>query len=235
MIISFNQPFFIPWGGFFGRLLHSDTMILLDVTQLSRGFSYVNRNRIKGPDGEVWITVPLRKKGRGDHLIKDLEIFEKEKWAFDFLETLRHFYGKSLYFDGIYGEIKQIIEKKDDSFHKLAIELLERCRKILDIKTFFVLQSKLGIKGKGTELLVKLAQSMDADEVVMPYFSKKAIDLELFSQAKIKVWFSRYSSPQYPQFWGNYLRKLSILDLLFCCGPNGLSVIEKGTRLFKRD
>jgi len=235
MIVSFNQPFFIPWGGFFGRLLHSDTMILLDATQLSRGFSYVNRNRIKGPAGEVWITVPLKKKGRGNQLIKDLEIFEKEKWAFDFLETLRHFYGKSLYFDEIYGEIKAIIEKKDDSFLQMTLELLEMCRKILDIKTPFVLQSNLGIEGKGTELLVKLAQTLNADEVVLPYFSKKAIDLTLFSQAKIKVWFARYSSPQYPQFWGPYLRKLSILDLLFCCGPDGRAVIEKGTRLSKRD
>lgn len=235
MIISFNQPFFIPWGGFFGRLLFSDTMILLDATQLSRGFSYVNRNRIKGPAGEVWITVPLKKKGRGDQLIKDLEIFEKEKWAFDFLETLRHFYSKSLYFDGIYAEIKAVIEKKDDSFLQMALELLEMCRKTLDIKTILVLQSNLGVKGKGTKLLVNLAQSMDSDEVIMPYFSKKAIDLELFSQAKIKVWFARYSSPQYPQFWGPYLRKLSILDLLFCCGPDGRAVIEKGTRLFKRE
>jgi hypothetical protein len=68
MKLSFNQPAFIPWGAFFARLLNSDRMVLLDETILARGFSYVNRNRINGPRGEVWLTVPLKKKGRGTHL-----------------------------------------------------------------------------------------------------------------------------------------------------------------------
>lgn len=46
MNVTFNQPAFIPWGGFFARLLNSDRMVLLDETILARGFSYVNRNRI---------------------------------------------------------------------------------------------------------------------------------------------------------------------------------------------
>jgi hypothetical protein len=66
----------------FARLIHSDAMILLDETLLSRGFSYVNRNRIKGPSGEVWITVPLKKKGRGFQKIKDLEIHEKGSFLY---------------------------------------------------------------------------------------------------------------------------------------------------------
>jgi hypothetical protein len=46
VIISFNQPAFIPWGGFFARLLSSDRMVLLDDTVLARGFTFVNRNRL---------------------------------------------------------------------------------------------------------------------------------------------------------------------------------------------
>jgi hypothetical protein len=40
MRICFNQPAFIPWGGFFARLLHSDKMVLLDDTLLARGFTF---------------------------------------------------------------------------------------------------------------------------------------------------------------------------------------------------
>jgi len=79
--ICFNQPSFIPWGGFFARMMYSDKMILLDDTLLSTGFIFVNRNRIKGPTGEVWISVPVKKKGRGRQKIKDLELYEKERWA----------------------------------------------------------------------------------------------------------------------------------------------------------
>ncbi len=47
-------------------------MILLDDTLLARGFTFVNRNRLKGPEGELWISVPLKRKGRGRQKIKDL-------------------------------------------------------------------------------------------------------------------------------------------------------------------
>ena len=85
MRLSFNQPVFLPWGGFFARLLHSDKMVLLDETLLARGFTFVNRNRFKGPEGEIWISVPLKRKGRGRQKIKDLEIHEKERCVKNFL------------------------------------------------------------------------------------------------------------------------------------------------------
>ncbi len=65
MRIGFHQPAFIPWAGFWARLAAVDQMVLLDDTFLARGFTFVNRNRIKGPNGEIWLTVLLKRKGRG--------------------------------------------------------------------------------------------------------------------------------------------------------------------------
>jgi hypothetical protein len=62
MRISFNQPAFIPWGGFFARLIRSDRMVLLDETVLGRGFTDVNRNRLKCPEGVIsmaWPEMPV--------------------------------------------------------------------------------------------------------------------------------------------------------------------------------
>ena len=81
MILSFNQPSFIPWPGFFARLIASDKMVLLDNTLFAQGFTFVNRNRIKSPEGELWITVPIKKKGLGRQKIKDLVIYQKQYWA----------------------------------------------------------------------------------------------------------------------------------------------------------
>jgi hypothetical protein len=228
MKISFNQPAFIPWGGFFARLLSADRMVLLDDTLLARGFTFVNRNRLKGPEGEVWITVPLRRKGRGRQKIKDLEIYEKARWASKFLSTLRHYYGKSLYFEAVFRDIETVVNVADDSFMTLALGLLTLLKRHLGIENEMVLQSSLGISGKGTPLLVSISENLQADEVILPYGSEKSVECAQFKKAGIKLRFLRYSPPQYPQFWGEFLPNLSSLDLLLCCGKDGRAIIEKG-------
>ena len=233
MKISFNQPVFIPWGGFFARLISSDKIVLLDNTILARGFTYVNRNRLKGPEGEVWITVPLKRKGRGQQKIKDLEIYEKKRWAKKFLLTLKHYYGKSLYFEPVFGEIREAVENAGENFLPLALAHLNILNKAFGIETEMILQSHIGITGRGTALLVSIAKELGAEEVVLPYFSEKAVDCAKFRNENIRVRLLRYLPPQYPQFWGNFLMNLSALDLLLCCGKDGRAVIEKGIRFFE--
>ena len=232
MKICFNQPTFIPWGGFFARLMHSEKMVLLDDTLLSTGFTYVNRNRIKGPKGEVWISVPLKRKGKGRQKIKDLELYEKERWAKDFLLTLYHFYVKSIYFFPVFEKIKTAVEDRDEKFLHLVLKLLQIIKEEFEINTDFILQSELGIEEKGTALLVSLAKELNANEILLPYFSDKAIDCEEFKKENVKIFLLRYEPPQHPQFWGAFLRKLSALDLLFCMGKDGKQIIKKGSFLY---
>ncbi len=234
MRICFNQPGFIPWGGFFARLLHSDKMVLLDDTLLARGFTYVNRNRIKGPSGEVWISVSLKRKGRGRQKIKNLEIHGKKRWAKDFLLTLQHFYAQSLYLEPIYSEIKAILETQEEGFLAMVFALLKILKKNLNIEKELVLQSELGVTGKGTDLLISIAKELGADEVLVPYFSRKVVDWAPFQKEKIPIHFLRYDPPQYPQFWGHYLKRLSAIDLILCCGPSGRRVIENGSYLYEK-
>lgn len=233
MRICYNQPSFIPWGGFFARLHHSEKMILLDDTLLSRGFTYVNRNRIKGPSGEAWISVPLKRKGRGRQKIKDLVIYEKKRWAKDVLLTLHHFYAQSPYLEPVFPEIKGHLEDQEESFLAMVLELLSTLKRNLRIEKDFILQSDLAIKGEGSDLLVSIAKELGADEVLMPYFSRKAVDWTPFQREDIPVHFLRYDPPQYPQFWGPFQKRLSALDLLLCCGPMGRRVIEKGSYIYQ--
>lgn len=234
MRISFNQPGFIPWGGVFARLMHADKMVLLDDTLLSTGFTYVNRNRIKGPAGEVWISVPVKKKGRGRQKIKDLELFEKERWAKDFLLTLGHFYVKSIYFPHVYNRIKEAVEMQERSFCEMVLKLLHIIKEEFGIEQNYVLQSEVGISGLGTDLLVSLAIELGASEVILPDFSDKAVECSRFARERIDVKFLRYDPPPYPQFWGAFVPRLSALDLLLCSGKNGKQILEKGSFISAR-
>jgi hypothetical protein len=208
-------------------------MVLLDDTLLGRGFTYVNRNRIKGPLGEIWVTVPLKRKGRGRQKIKDLEIYEKKRFAKKFLLTLRHYYGKSLYFAPIYEKIESLLDAPGESFLELVLSLLEILKEGLAIGQEMVLQSQLGLTGQGTPLLVSIAKELEAQEVILPYLAEKHLDLSQFREEKIKVTLLHYLPPQYPQFWGDYLMNLSALDLLLCMGKDGRAIITKGIRLME--
>lgn len=231
MRVSFNQPAFIPWGGFYARLLNSDLMILLDETQFARGFTFVNRNRLKGPQGEIWVTVPIKKKGLGFQKINQLRIHQPKKWSENFLSMLRHYYGKSLYFEEIYQQLKRIFQDCEDNFLTMALSTIDLLKESFGLKTPLFLQSETGINQKGAKLLIELAREAGATEVLLPYLADRHLDLDEFVQAGLKVSFLRYNQSPYPQFWGEFVANLSALDLFLCCGPDGIKVINKSSRV----
>lgn len=231
MRISFHQPAFIPWGGFWARLMNVDKMILLDDTLLAQGFTFVNRNRLKGPNGEIWITVPLKRKGLGRQKIRDLKIYEKSWWAKRFLATLRHYYGKSIYFEPLFSEMARIVNDQNDRFLEMIEALLLLMRDAFGLKTPFLRQSDLAITGQGTELLISIAEYLKAQEVLLSSFAVKHVDLSQFRKRGERVFLHYFDLPQYPQFWGEFCPNLSALDLYFCLGPDSLRLLDRASRI----
>ena len=74
MIIACHQPNFLPWPGLFFKALQADRLVLLDDVQFPLGGSWVNRNRLKNDQGELWLTVPVWKRGRSLQRIDHVEI-----------------------------------------------------------------------------------------------------------------------------------------------------------------
>lgn len=61
MIVSINQPAYLPWMGYFDRIRRSDLHIVLDTVQFEKG-SFVNRNQIvTRRNGSCWLTLPVRR------------------------------------------------------------------------------------------------------------------------------------------------------------------------------
>ncbi|HPP23284.1 MAG TPA: WbqC family protein [Candidatus Saccharicenans sp.] len=231
MRISFGQPAFIPYGGFFGRQLNSDLMILLDNSQFARGFTFVNRNRLKGPAGQVWVTVPVKKKHLGLQTIRQLRLHQPEKFSARFLALIRHYYGHSIYYPPVALEFKAIFDSVRDNFLQLVLSSLDSLKSWLKIDTPQLLQSELGLSGRGPQLLIELARKVKASEIVFPYLADRHFDPLAFKSAGLKLLFLKYNQLPYPQFWGNFLPDLSALDLYLCCGPGARQVIEKSSRI----
>jgi len=79
-------------------------------------------------------------------------------------------------------------------------------------------QSDIGVKAKGTGLLVAIAEKLGASELVAPRAGKGRIDIALLSEAGITVYWLDYQRPVYPQLWGEFIKDLSAMDLLFNSG-----------------
>jgi len=226
LILSFNQPSFIPWPGFFARLMASDKMVLLDNTLFAQGFTFVNRNRIKSPEGELWITVPIKKRGLERQKIRDLVIYQKEYWAKKFLLTLEHCYKKSIFFNNIYDPVFEVLNENENNFLNMVFPILNHLKTSFNIKNEFILQTSTGIEGCGTDLLLKIAMQLGATEVLLPYPAQNLIEWNKFKKKEIKVKFIKFFSPVYPQFWGNFAGNLSAIDLLFCSGKESHKLLE---------
>lgn len=219
MVISFNQPAFIPWGGVFARLLHCDRMVLLDNTWLARGFTFVNRNRIKTMDGVLWLTVPLERAGRGRQVIRDLEIHDKSRWVERLIKTLRHHYVRSPWYDAVMARIAPALEDPDPGFLATVTPIMESLRRFMDLPARFLLQSRLGVTGHGVDLYLAACRASGAESVLLPAAAAACVEWRRLEAQGISVSFLRYEPPVTPQFWGDFRGNLSVLDALFCVGP----------------
>jgi hypothetical protein len=206
-------------------------MVLLDDTLYAQGFTFVNRNRIKGPSGEIWTTVPLQNIHGKRQKIKDLQIHEKAYWAKKWKNTLFHAYSKSVDFHDISGSLAEVVNQNNDCFVDMIFALLNILKLKLKISTPIGFQSDLGIKTAGNQLLLDIAREMKATEVILPYFAQHRVVWKEFEKMGITVRFLHYFSPVYPQFWGSYIRNLSVLDLLFCMGEESRRILENGYKL----
>ena len=71
-----------------------------------------------------------------------------------------------------------------------------------------------------TERLAELCTQVGATQYVSGPAARSYIDEETMARYGLTVdWFSYDGYPEYPQLWGPFTHFVSIVDLLFNCGP----------------
>jgi len=216
--IAIVQSNYIPWKGYFDLIAAVDEFILYDDMQYTRR-DWRNRNLIKTPHGLLWLTVPVKVKGKYHQTIRETEIDGKD-WAKTHWKSLCQNYRRAKHFETIAQEIEPLYLQTDYT-HLSELN-----------RTFIVwVCSKLGIKtaitnswdykmidGK-TERLIDLCCQAKASEYISGPRARGYIDETIFSGRGIKLtWFDYSGYPEYPQLWGAFTHTVSILDLLFNCG-----------------
>lgn len=227
MIVTCHHPNFLPWIGFFYKALLADLVVLLDDVQFARGFTWVNRNRLKCDQGEFWLTVPVKKKGRGLQKISDVEVLDEGNWPRRFFQGISQNYAHAPYFADHRAFLKDLVQMRWRKLVDLNVAAIYYLAISLGIGNKVVLQSSLQVQSQGSELLVKINKETGADVYLTPLASKKYVDENLFAQQGIFIQFFKFNPPIYPQLWGEFIYNLSAFDLLLNCGGKSLEVIKK--------
>lgn len=218
--VAIHQPNFLPWPGYFHKLLNCDVFIFLDDAQFPRGKSYVSRVPVKSPCGPLWLTIPVQ--GKGDFSpIKNTAMVEPEKWRNKHLKTLRACYARAPFFQ----EYFPLVQRAYNQAHRLLadfnISLITGLADTFSCPARMVRSSGLVLDYDGTlDHLVKLVKCLGGTRYLTGTGrgTLRHLDQSAFAREGIEVVFQSFVHPEYPQLWGKFIPNMSIADMIFNCG-----------------
>lgn len=187
--------------------------VFLDNVPFRKNY-FQNRNKIKGPNGDFWLTVPIKKYPNGT-LIKDIEIDNSNFWKGKYLKSIIASYKNAHFFNKYFNSFEKIILKEYDKLIDLNIEIIKYFMSELGIKLDIIKASTLDVCGSKSELLLDICKKMKADIYLSGPSGKDYLDIDLFKKNNIDVKFNEFKHPIYKQMWREFIPNLSILDLLF--------------------
>ncbi len=227
MKLAIHQPNFLPWPGYFHKMASADIFLLLDTVKYTK-LEYDNRCKIKTPEGVQWLTVPVGTP-KSHTLTKDVRISEGSDWKRTHRRTLINNYSKSVYFKDYDSELLDIYEIDWKFLVELNVKFIHTIKKWLGIKTTVMLASDLAERTlKSTELNISYCKELNADIYLSGIGGKDYLKPELFEENGIRLEFHNYTPAKYPQRFEEFIPNLSVIDLIFNCGDESLSLIMAG-------
>jgi hypothetical protein len=216
--VVIHQPDFLPYLGFFHRLLHADLLVLLDHVQfVHSNRSWTHRDKIKTPQGAKWITLSVEKAPR-DTPINQIKLSQETDWKTDNLNLIQEHYRRAPYYAEVFPAIERLYAYECTRLVDFTIKSLEVLISLFDIPIPIRLASALDAQGSKNDLLVDILKKVEASHYLSGIGAKAYFEPETFRTAGIEVVWQYFSHPSYPQLYGDFVGNLSSIDLLFNCG-----------------
>lgn len=134
-------------------------------------------------------------------------------------------YKKAPYFELYKKKLKRFYEVKWDFLSELNHEMLLFFLEKLGISVPVVRMKDFNFRGRKSELVLDMCRQLGADVYIFGENGKDYADINTFHASGIIPIFQEYNHPIYPQMHGDFIPYLSVIDLLFNCGADSLSII----------
>jgi len=171
--------------------------------------SYRNRTRILGTNGVMRLTIPLKKGKNEGQSIREVQIEYIQGWQQQHWQSIRSAYGKAPFFEHYSDELHPFFEKKYKFLFDFNFELMETLMTIIGISSDISLTKNYAHTPPEGML--------DLRNTIHPKERYHKVD-------------AHYQSIPYAQVFQEkhgFVPDLSILDLLFCMGPQSSLVLEQ--------
>jgi len=225
-VVAIHQPQYLPWLGYFDKLDRCDVFCLLDTVQYKKN-EFQNRNRIKTAEGWQWLTVPATY--RFPQRINEVGVNQTVDWQRKHLQALKTNYSKAPFFDTYYPSFEKFYQKPYELLVDVNVASIELLVQLLDFERKLVLASSIQVETEDPTLrLVEICRILGGDSYLSGRDGAKYMDVDMFASHQINIFFQDFNHPQYPQCYGSFEPNMSVVDLLFNCGPESLAIIREG-------
>lgn len=225
MIVSINQPAYLPWLGYFERIAASDLHIVLDHVQLGNK-SFCNRNKVRTKDDVVWLTVPLATTGRFGKLeIHALEFAPNNPWQKKHWATLRRNYARAPFFKDYAPAYEYLYAQDWPGFGTMLRAFLAQHLRDLAITTPLRFSSEMDVGGAKSERVLNLCREVQATTYLSGALGRHYLNESSFANAGIVVQYQDYTHPTYSQCQPGFAPFMGVLDLLFNHGPGSREIL----------
>lgn len=226
MVISIHQPQYIPWVPYFDKVLRAQTFVLLDHVQFEKN-GMQNRNQVKGPQGPLWLTVPV-KHNFGQSILETC--ISDQRALSKHIKTLEMCYKRAPFFNEVMPLLEEPLTSGYSRLSELCCDIIFRILKYLQYEGTIIKSSELNVDGRSSDLVLNICKKLGAQRYISGQGGKAYMKLDDFSAAGIEVTFQQYKNQEYPQTYPQigFCRDLSMIDLMFNVGPESLKILEKG-------
>jgi hypothetical protein len=194
---------YLPSIYYFSAISNAEILLLERHENFTKQ-TYRNRCQIVTSQGRQNLIVPVTMK-HGKVLITDVRIDYGQKWVNNHWRTIQSAYGKAPFFEHYKDQLHDTLHRKRVFLYDLNFELLSMCLKWL----------KQNVTIKETMAYEKVVDGVvDLRSVIK---AKNNGDSQLF-----------FRPAPYTQVFGNaFVESLSVVDLIFCEGPDAARIVQK--------
>jgi hypothetical protein len=220
LIVTVHQPQYLPWLGYFDKMRRADVFCYLDNVQYKKN-DWQNRNRIKTARGWQWLTVPVHY--RYPQKICEVTINNTVKWKNKHRQALISNYNRAPFFKEFFELLEPVYLKDWELLCELNMHLIEQLRAVLKLdQQPTVKASDFDLSEEPTDRLIDICQALKADTYLAGQDGVNYMNMERFEQRGIRVIVQDFKHPVYPQAFEGFQSHMSVVDLLFNCGPQSL-------------
>lgn len=231
MKVAIHQPNFLPWLGYYDKMVRADVFVLLDNIALQKtGGNYTNRAQFLVGGAARWLTVPVSRGTDARARVDQATIAEDGRWRRKIKTTLEQAYGRAAYFGEIMPHLREMLDTPTDllcEFNLVGVYFLADRLRIPRAKVLRA--SQLDVEGASTDLLISIVKAVGGEVYLCGAGARGYQDDDKFRAAGIEVEYQNFHPVAYPQGrQEGFVPGLSAVDALMHCGEAAAALIGGG-------